>query len=821
MIKRSNVYLIICLQQIDKNLYKTKTLRELLNVLQRVNRLRKNLRSDLEYRRVYIPKASSGSFAESDRHTFRPLGVPSLPWRIYLNMLEHPLTLSAPLNRSQHGFTPNRGTLTAWSEIFRKVVDSPDIYEIDLKQCFPSINLYRVDHILKTRYKFPKEIRSVYINVNKQTPEIKGQIHCNEVQSQLIDIVARNKGQWKTNMTTAGFKYNPSSGTIFMGKGRVIPGINLKSFMGKELSDIKYITNLLKKKDSLAKFGIKSDILTSFLTSLNGLGFSNPKLQEKILADVGTHLLHNVSAGFVMPELQFLKMIGTVQGSPLSPYLSAISIQEIADNLPANVKVLQYADDMIFYGEGLATFIGENGTNLAQYLAQLGFTMHMEKSGWIKRENKILKPVFKFLGAEYDQEKHIFRSQTRKGTMLNFTKGDLLSAEYDINEMIIGTDKNTGKALDSTALETRIFEKVLMYRKRLKVERGKQASGAYHRVNLLRDLVIHYSNQLAYFVMFRMSRIHYEVFYLILRVMSQPYSKLYRLILTGSFTLTMKSANYLVHEIFTAAGSPKDEINILDSQHPDLLSSWRRPGEWHSPTTPGSLIRSAGIYNIFPGLRFFMGLIFGRILNKENGYLKAYRSTYTFINFANSKLSGLLLSRLYCGSWTTENIVQDFSYRPRVFSLGWYIQSDKINIFNGTSYATRELVRWLSGRSDRLNRWRTSQEGFKPFTSLLDHLDPSWDPDFLEACKLADQEWRQTTKVNPGSQSSADPGSKSPTTALKAITTISIEKVKESLLDSRLSLIVYSELSRKLMRTDGRLEHWVNQWDRPKPNRDG
>jgi len=54
VVKHSNVYMIICLQLIDKNLYKTKTLRELLAILKRVNKLRRKLDVNMVFRRVYI-----------------------------------------------------------------------------------------------------------------------------------------------------------------------------------------------------------------------------------------------------------------------------------------------------------------------------------------------------------------------------------------------------------------------------------------------------------------------------------------------------------------------------------------------------------------------------------------------------------------------------------------------------------------------------------------------------------------------------------------------------------------------------------------------
>jgi len=64
-----------------------------------------------------------------------------------------------------------------------------------------------------------------------------------------------------------------------------------------------------------------------------------------------------------------------------------------------------------------------------------------------------------------------------------------------------------------------------------------------------------------------------------------------------------------------------------------------------------------------------------------------------------------------------ENITQDFSYNPRIFSLGWYIQSDRINIFNGTSHAVYELITLMSGRNPRmkhLSKTKWSDGAFKP-----------------------------------------------------------------------------------------------------------
>lgn len=45
---------------------------------------------------------------------------------------------------NQHGFLPNRGTLTAWRDVLLKAINAPDIYEYDYKGFFDNVNSTKV-----------------------------------------------------------------------------------------------------------------------------------------------------------------------------------------------------------------------------------------------------------------------------------------------------------------------------------------------------------------------------------------------------------------------------------------------------------------------------------------------------------------------------------------------------------------------------------------------------------------------------------------------------------------------------------------------------
>nr|BAA94080.1 reverse transcriptase [Rhizoctonia solani] len=158
-IRRSNSYLIAVLFSIDKNLYRERSMKFTLDLIKSINYLRgydvsfkvvNRLQATgdlynvmfhmIDYYRAYIPKPGTNKV--------RPLGVPTLPWRIYMKMFLIPLQLQLDSGSFQHGFVPRRGTLTCWNAMSNTVLKSKNILEVDFKGFFPSVSAINLTVIL-------------------------------------------------------------------------------------------------------------------------------------------------------------------------------------------------------------------------------------------------------------------------------------------------------------------------------------------------------------------------------------------------------------------------------------------------------------------------------------------------------------------------------------------------------------------------------------------------------------------------------------------------------------------------------------------------
>jgi len=110
-----------------------------------VGKLCETLATDIDYKRVWIDK-KPGDYG-------RPLGVPTMTWRIYLGMITNIAEIYA-LGRGlysdcQHGGRPERGVMTCLKAVAEQLETYSNIYEFDLKGFFDHISIESIVLLFK------------------------------------------------------------------------------------------------------------------------------------------------------------------------------------------------------------------------------------------------------------------------------------------------------------------------------------------------------------------------------------------------------------------------------------------------------------------------------------------------------------------------------------------------------------------------------------------------------------------------------------------------------------------------------------------------
>lgn len=157
----SSTFRVMAIRETLPHWHRSYTLDYILYVNREVSRLINEKQNTLQFHRKYIPKG------ETD---FRPLGIPTVPWRVLLHMyngfLLHYCTVRGDLPDVQHGFRPHRGCLTAWRDFFAKGLHRMKyIYEYDLKNFFGDVNVHSISEQL-TKWQIPAEIVNFLESIN-------------------------------------------------------------------------------------------------------------------------------------------------------------------------------------------------------------------------------------------------------------------------------------------------------------------------------------------------------------------------------------------------------------------------------------------------------------------------------------------------------------------------------------------------------------------------------------------------------------------------------------------------------------------------------
>lgn len=373
LIRRSRSFFVTHLDKIEPRWHRDLPVWTIFQIWRRWKRIKLDFKGNVDFKRVYIPKykTSLEDWAKLDKKTWRPLGVPTLEWRLYLSMLNTILViwLEPTWEKQQHGYFPQKGSLTAWIEILKNI-HKDNIYEFDLKSFFPSVQIQYVTKMLR-EVGTPKWWCEYIENLNKTKPKLSSKDETDETKTREAQDIANGK----LNRSQAW--YQPVREFIEANGEQIWKELVTEDTGGY---DIYHEFEMIQLQHAL---------------------FSSFK--------------ENQTFHGTLQELP--------QGGGISPILSVLVLKPL---FKANPSTIMYADDGVIFDKPV--------THGPGYI-EAGIEFSLEKSSWVKRDGKWLKPL-KFLGLIYNGETNELSSKTRKGKQL------VIALEKAIKITAIATKKN-------------------------------------------------------------------------------------------------------------------------------------------------------------------------------------------------------------------------------------------------------------------------------------------------------------------------------------------------------------------------------------------
>jgi len=448
LIRTSHCYLVACLHSVDKNIYRKKTLKELRMLLLRINRMRANFTTTgtqfgrqrltinhgntglivslmehyLKFFRIYIPKTET---------KYRPLGVPVLAWRIFQKMWLPPIFVYTQhkLPDNFHGYIPHRGCGTAWQEILKTVIHAENIYEVDFKQFFPSVDSDFLLSFMVNGWNISIPVACYLYQLNQSLPIFLESKSHDKIHGEVRFTPAHQVSLIENQAKLIGSKL----------PGKIIKGLDDSALadMDPYYSEQNLASDYSKPMEPLT---IAHNAWNQPLSNYSQ-GITGAWLEAQRVTPVDPNRKLRQELGF-----KFKGNIGLPQGGTLSPYLSILYLNEVFDHLgkPSDVEFLFYADDGIFYSNNyrsLADWLNrissEGGMDTLSYY---NIRVNFDKSSWVKRKGHWLTSL-KFLGLLLIPGKTLadfkLLASTRKGSNLEVSSSIDELTHYEYAESLV------------------------------------------------------------------------------------------------------------------------------------------------------------------------------------------------------------------------------------------------------------------------------------------------------------------------------------------------------------------------------------------------
>lgn len=355
ILMNSHSYQVCCFNYIAKGWYKTMDLKSVKTIMRKVKVLARKRATNINYKRVYLEEPTK----------FRPLGVPTVSWRVYLHMYNNLITEWRMVTEkgNQHAYLPGKGVITAWEHLFSLLHTEENVYEADFKGFFNNIELTALSEILKD-IGFPAAEVHFMEDLNKSQPRLEKVDKADEFKTRqfnyishcLANEIAPSGPYWepiRQNIEDAFGSSDPRKSELLL--ECLLEGCG----MYWELSDLKRNPDF---------------ILLKYV-----------EIQWALLSSFGK-------------ETKFHDMLkGVPQGAPTSCSLATLALRK----LEAKLKVLFYADDVFYFPKQAE---GDHAKALSD--EELGLIIQPTKSRMVKANHKFVTDSVKFLGFRYYPESY-------------------------------------------------------------------------------------------------------------------------------------------------------------------------------------------------------------------------------------------------------------------------------------------------------------------------------------------------------------------------------------------------------------------------------
>lgn len=479
ILSRSDAHLVMAINHVFPQWQRKENLDTIMRITRNVKKMMKNPPTEIKYKRVYIPK---------NEDELRPLGVPTGEFRVYLHMWQQIFTIWSHyhLDSSQHGFRPNRGTLTAWKDLLSKVDDYRNIFEFDLRKCFDNIRLDKLRKIL-VRQGVPEKLASWVYQLSMSSPEFD---YFAQDESRYLergrDVVIR--GETVDISKAKSFRAGKIKqiGYTINDRGKEEPETMNNAWWANFRNSFK-ISKMLKywalkkyKKswtyiDSRGKNRIPGWLRSGPRRLIKDDPFFTGKPRRCWVLQIP--ISHETKNYTFLKDRPRVNTRGSAQGSGMSPILTSIVLNEAFFGMSKRAEELVlYADDGLMLSNRYRS--KEEFVKLTNR-SHLGVNINEKKSGMVKQDGKWLKE-FKFLGMIYDPFDQTIRASTRNGSRLKLTE--------NWNELIIAYDKRSGvyHPKDNKTWELWIASKLMGFLQ------ARMYSGSWALEDLIQDFTMWY-----------------------------------------------------------------------------------------------------------------------------------------------------------------------------------------------------------------------------------------------------------------------------------------------------------------------------------------